>query len=470
MTSHSDIDTLIASLHPHVSMHLFNDKLHPPVSLQPSKNTADFRNLVQAFATLFSFHSGCDAAAVTAERAPQSGNTSLSICPSPSTPPGFEGNVKEWLVQFMDLRKEYKVTGGARHGDVFSPLEKSFILYTYKVCYPAMHQRTIDQGFGDWEVFVETPEAVADEAPPKPRKEEELLRKEYAKELRTFSELVKDFVHCMSRKSLGDDNHVLQFHQSCMSIRDMMSNGGFVAFLNEYIYCDDVDPTLTYFGLPLALSILLTLSQNSKLQALDDQWSFNILDPSKGARQFSTVMTKTGLAERFGKVSGIKWEHVVRVFMEKSAARPKGYGMGYEWTADKNMLSTEGRVPVHPEITLIQDLLENGDRKGEAYIACSRMPCYASVMYAGAVNQTLEPDGARFTMRADSPEWCQLYNAEPWILPEATQPDVMERMKEFLLRDLGNLMYLWVQELWDDGHIASGNSGWDLEFDEPTIE
>ncbi|KAI1781699.1 hypothetical protein LXA43DRAFT_641473 [Ganoderma leucocontextum] len=469
MTSHiQDIDTLIAALHPHVFMGLFNYKLHPPTSLQPSKDTAEFRDFVQAFATLFSFHPGCDAAAVAAQTS-QPGNSSLHICLSPSIPHEFKENVEKWLNQFMALRRESKSARNVQRGDTFSPLERCFILDTYRVCYSAMHQQTASHGFGDWDVFVDEPRdvdetqagfvdeppAVTDTVQLKPTEDEEQLRETYAVELEDFSKLVRSFAACLSGRSLGEDeSDVLEFHKLCMDICDKMSSDGFSEYLDEYIYCGDVGPRLTYFNLPRALSTLLSLSQTPKISQLDDEWGSDILDTSKGVRQFSAVMTKAFLAKRFGEEPGIKWENVVQAF-QISAARPNGsYGMGYQWDADKNLLSTAGPVTLHPEMTLIQHLLENSGRKAEAYIACSRTPCYASAMYAVAVNNTLN---TRFTMHIDDPEWCQLYSAKPWILLEDTQSDIMTTMKEYLLRDLNKLVQLWVQERWSNVQILSSD-------------
>ena len=77
--AHADIDTLIAALHPHLFIHWARDGLFPPEYLRPHKNTVSVRNITQAFTTLFGYHPGCDAAAVTIQTAQRSNITSLSI-------------------------------------------------------------------------------------------------------------------------------------------------------------------------------------------------------------------------------------------------------------------------------------------------------------------------------------------------------------------------------------------------------
>ncbi|KAI1787790.1 hypothetical protein LXA43DRAFT_682552 [Ganoderma leucocontextum] len=456
MTSHSDIDTLLATLHPHVFKGLFDDKLFSPKSLQPSDDTPDFRKLVQAFATLFSFHPGCDAAAVTAQTS-QSGNTPLHICLSPSTPHGFNDNANRWFAQFMALRKEpnlkstgdlkstddLKSTGDRRRIDMLSHSERVFVLQIYSLCYPAMRQRIINEGLGFWNFFANAHKPVTDVPALTPTEEEKQLREKYAEGLQELSTSVDDFIAFISHTPSTDDD-MLQFHQSCLSIRNIMESDGHGVwrFLDEYVFPGGgADRAVEYLCLPIELSTLLDLSRRPSL-ALDGNLSLDVLDPSTGARKFSAVVMNTHLAERFEDMPGMKWEDVMCAF-EKSAARPNGYGMGYKWNTDKNILSTAKPVTVHPEITLIQHLLENGDGNAEAYIACSRTPCYASALYAVAVNQTLQ---TRFTMRVDNPDWCRLYTAEAWVLPKDTEPEVMATMKKALLQDLRKLVYKWVQE------------------------
>ncbi len=237
MTTHTDIDTLIAALHPHVVMGLFNDDINPPSSLEPSKGMADFLDLAQAFATLFGFHPGCDTAAVAAQPS-QPGNTSFSICLSPSIPREFENNLEKWLAQFSALRRESKSMADldAQRGDAFFPLERHFILHTYKVCYPAMHRQTSRHGFCDWNTFIKNPKGVASMATCRnPTEEEKQRTQQYADDLRAFSELVRSFADCVSRDSLGKDEDVLRFHDLCMTIRDKMANDGFMDYLNRYV-------------------------------------------------------------------------------------------------------------------------------------------------------------------------------------------------------------------------------------------
>ena len=142
----------------------------------------------------------------------------------------------------------------------------------------------------------------------------------------------------------------------------------------------------------------------------------------------------------------------MRAFQQSIRIPGRYRSMGYSWDADTNRLSTTEPTTLHPEITLIQHLLANGEgQKGETYIACSKTPCYASSAYAIAVNRS---HGTRFTMHVDEPEWSQLYDAGPWILPENTTPDVIEKMKQHFLMDLGWFMRSWTK-LWPDKHIPT---------------
>ncbi|PIL29543.1 hypothetical protein GSI_08351 [Ganoderma sinense ZZ0214-1] len=474
--THADVDTLLATLHPHISFHRVSDGMPPPGYLRPRKDTAaGVRKLSQAFATLFGYHPGCDVAAV-ALQTPQSNETSkLSISLSPSIPPGFEENAKEWLARFAALRKEsrtesesIRVPGGVREGgDAFSPAEKSLILHTHRVCYPAMRRRALTQGFGDWDVFVQgnwQDVATYGDDPT-------LAQGEHADNTQKFSELVRRFADCVRNSgdsdSLGGDEDVLEFHKLCMAIRDMMSNRGFSAFLNGHI-CQK--PALTYFSPPLALHTLLALSQDPKL-ALSDQWSCTVLCPPEAVRPFNAVVTKTALSERFGEVHRIRWKLVEQAFEIFVSGIPNWYSTGanYHWNSDTKSLSTTRPVVVHPEVALIQHLLENGvefEGKVEAFIACSRLPCYASIVYAGMVNQTLK---TRFTMDIDDRRCHQLYKAEPWILPEDARPDVVANMKEHLLEDLRMRVSAWVGHRWSDGYIASG-LGPDLDWEDSESE
>ena len=189
---------------------------------------------------------------------------------------------------------------------------------------------------------------------------------------------------------------------------------------------------------------LLTLSRNSNI-SLDDRRGWTILDPTKGARQFNAIVTEPFLSELFGEEPRIDSGMVVRAFQKSTAISGRYRTMGYNWDPTENRLSTTESAILHPEVTLIQHLLANGE-KGETYIACSKTPCYASSVYATAVN---ECHGTRFTMHIDEPEWSQLYDAGPWILPENTEPDVTEKMKQDFFMALRWFMDSWAC-MWPD--------------------
>ena len=217
--------------------------------------------------------------------------------------------------------------------------------------------------------------------------------------------------------------------------------------------CFGARPELTYFSPPLALSTLLTLSQHTKLP-VSDQWSSTFIFPSEGRRCFTAVLTKTALMERFGTapLPGIQWGNVEQAFeIFTSTSNRYSASTGHEWDVDKKTLSTPRPVAVHPEIALIQHLVVNEVGKTEAYIACSRPTCYASAVYTGTVNQVLK---TRFTMDIDDPRWCQLYKADPWILPEDARPEVVAKMREHLLEDLDLRLSAWIRQRWTDGFIA----------------
>ncbi|PIL29541.1 hypothetical protein GSI_08349 [Ganoderma sinense ZZ0214-1] len=209
-----------------------------------------------------------------------------------------------------------------------------------------------------------------------------------------------------------------------------------------------IQPRLAYFHLPLAVSTIIALCRDRKI-SLDDLKGWVLLGPLKGARRFSAVIEETYLAEHFGKERGIRWKAVVEAFNRRWAVGPMGYDMGYQLDAGTNMMSTARPVVVHPEITLIQYLLDsegsdNPNLKGvKAHIACSRTPCCATGAYAVAVNQTF---GTRFTMDVDDPDWCRLDDVEPWILPDNAPEGVVAKMKESLLEDLGWLIVQWAQD------------------------
>ena len=167
------------------------------------------------------------------------------------------------------------------------------------------------------------------------------------------------------------------------------------------------------------------------------------------------MITKPALTERFGNapLPGFQWGNVEQAF-EIFTSMPNRYSAstGYEWDTDNKTLSTPQPVAVHPEVALIQHLVANGVAgKTDAYIACSRPTCYASVVYTGTVNQVLK---RRFTMDIDDPRWCQLYKADPWILPEDARPEVVAKMREHLLEDLDLRISAWIRQRWTDGFIA----------------
>ena len=156
----------------------------------------------------------------------------------------------------------------------------------------------------------------------------------------------------------------------------------------------------------------------------------------------------------------------------KVVLNTKYYGKGLEWDAENNVLSTPGVVTAHPEITLIQFLLENGCVEVEAYIACSRLPCYASVRYVEAVNKVVKPT---FTLRTTNPDWCRLDVAEPWILPQETAQAVVSKLKEEMLRDLACVLHQWRHRPFqaedsddeeDEYHYDHDNGSGDSEVEE----
>ena len=175
---------------------------------------------------------------------------------------------------------------------------------------------------------------------------------------------------------------------------------------------------------------------------LHNQWSTTVLDPARDARQFSTTVTTARFQGCFGNVPNVNWEEATEAY-RKVVLGTEDYGKGLEWDAAKSLLSTPGAVTAHPETALIQFLLENisaAPASGEEYIACSRVPCYASVRYVDAVNRT---GNRTFTMSTTNPDWCRLDVAEPWILPQATARAVISTLRELMLRDLGLLLFEW---------------------------
>ena len=128
MPSHTDIDTLIASLHPHVAQSFCDGELRAGRSLQPSTTNATLHNVADSFATLFGHHPGCDAAAITIQTTQS--EVALFVCPSPIVPHDFEHDVKHWVDEFIAIRKGS--TGGSVQGSdgEASPSVKAFVLDT----------------------------------------------------------------------------------------------------------------------------------------------------------------------------------------------------------------------------------------------------------------------------------------------------------------------------------------------------
>ncbi|KAI1787788.1 hypothetical protein LXA43DRAFT_1027905 [Ganoderma leucocontextum] len=232
-----------------------------------------------------------------------------------------------------------------------------------------------------------------------------------------------------------------------------MKNEALEGYINEYLYLSGVDSLLSFFFcLPIALSKLLSLSPSLGHMFDEEQPTDVVKPPPREARQFRATMAPEHLRQRFGeegKKYRIDWEEVGRAFITE-----KNFGTGLEWNAEERVVSTAGPVTLHPEVALIQYLLDinDTDRPLDWYIACSSAPCYASVMYAGAVNDVLEK--RHFTMRTDDPDWCQLSSAHPWILPKDTKPELVSRMKDELLRELA-----WMIDEWSRDAFSAGPAG-----------
>ncbi|PIL26763.1 hypothetical protein GSI_11178 [Ganoderma sinense ZZ0214-1] len=453
MASTADIDALIAALLSYVFQSFYNDGLHADTSLEPAGNHTPSLSLLDSFAVLLAHHPGCDAVAATAQTH-QPGQTSIYICPSPSIPPGFHDNVKQWVSLFSAMRKNF--TEGVqpeRDGDesAFSESEKRFILFSLRLCYPTMRHRAMRRGLRAWNRLIEEPEpepvadSELDEWERESMEEEGRLRAELADDLRHLSELAQSFVECVSRESLGDDGDVLRFYALCVSIRDAMQ-GPVLEFLNEYVYLAwGTDMVLKHLRVPLAVSSLIALSRAPKLH-FDDQCSIVVLDPSLGSRPFSATMSEEHLAARFGEMYGL-WEDVMCQFNKlavvKGTGKPECRG-DLQWNAQERVLSSPAGRPaiIHPEVMLIQHLVDHNEGEKKGYIACSEVPCYASVRYAGAVNTALE---AGFTMRTDDPNWCRLESVAPWVMPDAAGQEVVDVMKEALLQDLDVLVQEWLR-------------------------
>ena len=97
-----------------------------------------------------------------------------------------------------------------------------------------------------------------------------------------------------------------------------------------------------------------------------------------------------------------------------------------------------------PSVVGLLETMAKADVKGkpDVYIACSSSSCYATVMYAGIINDVLAK--CRFTMRTeDDSDWCRLYSSPPWTLPEGTEPEVERKLKDRLLRELAGTILDW---------------------------
>ncbi|KAM5545264.1 hypothetical protein V8D89_001375 [Ganoderma adspersum] len=454
MPSHTDIDTLIASLHPHVAQCYCGNALQAGRSLRPGIANVALQEVCDSLVILFGLHPGCDAAAATIQTE-ESTTTSLFVCPSPIVPHDFEDNVKHWVDQFSAIRKEYTGdTSRDSNGEPSPSMRTQFIITTYRLCYPAMRQHTMGDEFGIWEMlYNDAREQTVDEP--------------LASELQQLAELAERFAQFISsRETLdeGEDEDTLRFHELCVALYRALNSERVKKFVEQYLYPEGVLFILVYLCLPHALSILLSDSSEYLLPTFHDQWSITVLDPVRGARQFSTPVTVARFQECFGNVPNIDWEEAMKAY-RKVVLNTEDYGKGLEWDAEKSLLSTAGVVTAHPETTLIQFLLEGSRVEGEVYIACSRLPCYASVRYVEAVNKVVKPT---FTLRTTNPDWCRLDVAEPWILPQATSRVVISTLRTEMLWDLAFLLSKWrhnpfqdSEEEYDDDDNDENDDGYD---------
>ncbi|PIL26764.1 hypothetical protein GSI_11179 [Ganoderma sinense ZZ0214-1] len=476
----SDIDTLIAALHPHVAQGYCGNFLRAGRSLRPIGANGILHDVVDSFDILFGFHPGCDAAAVTIQTA-QPGTISLFVCPSPIVPQDFEADVKQWVDQFIAVHKGSagEADGNGNLEGKPSPSMRKFILDTYRLCYQSMRQRKMGPEFGIWKILSRKIAERTLASKSEPAKLQELPS---ASELRQLAELAKSFAETISaRERLDEDEDILRFHQLCLALYKALS-GGWVKELTAYPLHDLI---LAHLCLPHALSTLLSESaaQPEVLLALHtSRWSITVLDPSRGARRFSSTVTAAHMAERFGKVNvrSIDWEEAMEAY-RGVVVRSGDFGKGLEWDASTSLLTSPGAVTAHPETTLIQHLVGNGgvNLKGdERYVACSRLPCYASVRYVDAVNKVhVVKPGPTFTIRTTNPDWCRLDVAEPWILPEGTDEAVVAGLREAMLWDLDGLLYRWRNDAFrkredesDDNDDGDGGDHDDNEVDDEEDE
>ncbi|KAM5545261.1 hypothetical protein V8D89_001372 [Ganoderma adspersum] len=438
MTSIAAIDTLIAAFYPFIYQYQANGLINPSSSLQPSERYAAIHKLVDSFAELFGFYPHCETVAVAVQTPPR-GRMSLYVCPSAPTPAGFDTDVRRWFEQFMAARK-----GPAEQ--VHCSEGEHFIIDIYSLCYGKMREWAIHQDY-IWSCLTK---------PSEPKDEEgRQLEKHFHAKLVQLSMLVGRFLKIMSLHEANLGNDTLQFHALCLQIRDTMKDKEFEKYINRYLYIQGVDRLLQdFFRLPVAISNLLTIPGNLDLP-FDDEHPTIVVDPkSQGIRNFRAVLAVKRFRECFG--GGVDWDGVLGAFVEEDAGN---YSQGLDWNDSERVLSTGTPVTPHPEVTLLQNLLNNVNNRDssskplEFYIACSTTPCYATVIYVGVVNDVLEAQGGdlRFTMRTDNQNWCRLSTAEPWLLPESTGREVLEELKGVLLGELQYVMDVWEKEKVDIG-------------------
>ncbi|PIL29537.1 hypothetical protein GSI_08345 [Ganoderma sinense ZZ0214-1] len=432
MTSIADIDILIAALYPHIYQARVENLISPTSSLQPSENSTAVHSFVDSFAELFHFYPDCKTAAVASQSLLHQ-KMSLYICPSAPTPAGFEADVKRWFTQFMDTR-----TASIEKAD--SERER-FIIDVYSLCYAKMRQgAVVDDRV--WTLFVNLSE-------PKNEKERG-RRKAVSEKLANLSTLVESFVDTISREkpSLGVETR--QFHDVCVNICDAMKDNELKDYINKYLYVLGVDYLLQrFFRLPIAISNLLSSATKPELP-FDGECPITVVDAGKlGARQFKALLSAENLQEILP--GDVDWDEVRNAFIEDESGT---LIEGLYWNPSDFVLSTGAPVTPHPEVTLIQDLLNKHNCDSDqgaavtVYIACSTTPCYATVVYAAAINNVLQDRGKsfKFTLRTDDLTWCRLSTADPWILVNMAEKDIVERLKETLLSELRNMMDVWEKE------------------------
>ena len=225
MTSHTDIDTLIASLHPHVAQRYCGNVLRAGRSLRPSITNAALQDVADSFAILFGFHRGCDAAAVTIQTE-ESKTTSLFVCPSPIVPRDFEDNVKHWVDQFSAIRKGF-TDGSPRSssGEPSASMRTQFILTTYRLCYHGMRRHTMGDEFWIWKTLYTDERKKTVEEP-------------LASELQQLAKLAESFSEFISsRETLGEgeDEDTLRFHELCVALYRTLNIERVKKFVEQYL-------------------------------------------------------------------------------------------------------------------------------------------------------------------------------------------------------------------------------------------